>query len=261
VVMGPLRPLGRAERLRVWLWSLTLQGSWNPQRMQNLGLAATLLAWLRREPRETEQDRLFCRRYYEFFNTNPYLANFLIGGLLRLERHRRSGGEVPPDFARTFRDSLGRAFASLGDQLFWMGLRPALVMAACLLALLGLPVAALGLFLAFAAGQLVLRWVSLDLGHALGMDILDVLGDRRWHRAVAGIKRAGMLLACMVAGVYLTRVQAFAESEDAGLLLAGALVGFGLPLVVRRRLPGEVLVLVALVLAAALSFAIPRPGG
>ena len=252
---------GTAARLRVWLWSLSLQGSWNPQRMQNLGLLAVLLSWLRRAPRDTDQDRMFCRRYYEFFNTNPYLANFLIGGLLRLEQRRRDGEAIPQGFARTFRDSLGRAFASIGDQLFWMGMRPALVMAACLCGLLGQGEAALAVFAAFAAGQLVLRWVSLGRGYRLGMDIVDVLADRRWHRAVAAVHRAGMVLTGVVAGLYLTRVQDVAASEDVGLLLTGALVGLGLPLLVRRRLPGEILVLVALVLAFALSFAIPQPGG
>jgi mannose/fructose/N-acetylgalactosamine-specific phosphotransferase system component IID len=253
--------LGSGLKLRVWLWSLTLQGSWNPQRMQNLGLLTILLGWLRGERRHTEQDRLFCRRYYEFFNTNPYLANFLIGGLLRLECHRRGGGDVPSGFARTFRDSLGRALASIGDQLFWMGLRPALVMAACLCGLLGSGTAALVVFAAFAAGQLVLRWVSLERGYRLGMDIVDVLTDRRWHQAIALVHRAGMTLTGMVAGVYLTRVQDVAASQDIGMLLVGSLAGLGLPLVVRRRLPGEILVLVALALALGLSFAIPRPGG
>jgi PTS system mannose-specific IID component len=252
---------GLLARLRIWLWSLSLQASWNPQRMQNLGLLTVLLSWLRREPRETEQDRVFCRRYYEFFNTNPYLANFLIGGLLRLEQRRCDGEDIPPGFARTFRDSLGRAFASIGDQLFWMGMRPALVLAACLCGLLGQGAAALAIFAAFAAGQLVLRWLSLGRGYRLGMDIVDVLADRRWHLAVAAVHRSGMVLTGVVAGLYLTRVQDVAAAKDVGLLLAGALVGLGLPLLVRRRLPGEILVLVALVLAVALSFAIPQPGG
>ena len=81
------RPAGilpRGMHWRIFLASLGLQGSWNPQRMQNLGLLATLLGWLRGLPRDVERDSRFCRRYYDFFNTNPYLANYLIGGLLRL---------------------------------------------------------------------------------------------------------------------------------------------------------------------------------
>jgi len=253
--------LGRADRLRIWLWSLGLQGSWNPQRMQNLGLLATLLAWRRRLPTESEDDRLFCRRYYEFFNTNPYLANYLVGGLIRLEQERRAGNPPPPGLVQTYRDSLGRALASLGDQLFWMGLRPALALAVCLLALLGWWPAVLGLMAVFAAAQLTLRWISLGRGLALGMDLVDVLAAPGWHRAVAAVRRTGMLLAGLLAGVYFLKLQTVAASLDASLLVLGGAVGMGLPLVLRRRLPGEVLVLAGWLLAFLLSFALPQAGG
>lgn len=252
---------GRGTRLRVWLWSLGLQGSWNPQRMQNLGLLATLVAWRRGVAAGLEADRLFCRRYYEFFNTNPYLANYLVGGLIRLEEERLAGQPVPDGLARTFRDSLGRALASLGDQLFWMGLRPALTLLVALLALSGPWWAPLGVVGAFAAGQLALRWVSLGRGLALGMDLVEVLAARRWHRAIAAVRRAGMGLAGLLLGHYL-----FFSPPGAGLpagLAAAAAAGVGLvlPLLLRRRLPGEVLILVAGLLAVVLSFAIPALDG
>ena len=138
----------------VYWRSLALQGSWNPQRMQNLGLLATLLPWLRRRQAGHEQRRLFIRRHYEFFNTNPYLANFVVGGLLRLEAelmagHRGSGRQI-----RTFRDTLAPTFASLGDQLFWLGLRPTLLLVAILLTLVGLPFVSIAVIGIFALIQL-----------------------------------------------------------------------------------------------------------
>ena len=253
--------LGRRERLRIWLWSLGLQGSWNPQRMQNLGLLAVLVSWRRRLGTDLEADRLFCRRYYEFFNTNPYLANFLVGGLIRLEQERLAGTEVPTGLARTYRDSLGRALASIGDQLFWMGLRPALALVICLLGLAGWWPAVLAVIGVFAVAQLTLRWISLGRGLALGMDLVEVLAAPAWHRAVAAVRRVGMVLAGLLIGFYLVRLQDVAEAMDASMLVLGAMLGLGLPLVLRRRLPGEMLVLVACLLAFALTFAIPQVGG
>jgi PTS system mannose-specific IID component len=120
----PARPtLGFGLQAGLFLRSLALQASWNPQRMQNLGLLAVMLTWLRTRAREVGRDRLFCRRYYDYFNTNPYLANYLVGGLIRLEEMRENGESLPPDFTATFRDTVGRALASLGDQLFWLGFR------------------------------------------------------------------------------------------------------------------------------------------
>jgi len=245
------------RRLQAGLFwrSLTLQASWNPQRMQNLGLLAVMLTWLRARPRDIGQDRLFCRRYFEFFNTNPYLANYLVGGLVRLEEMRAAGTELPPGLTATFRDTVGRALASLGDQLFWLGLRPTLVMGVCLLGMSGradLVLVATGLF---ALGSLILRWMALGHGFALGMDIVDLLNQPVWHRAISWGKRAGILLTGMVAGSLVARNAAL-EADGTGLpLWVGIAVGIGLPLVLRRRYPGEILILVALALAVVLDFA------
>ncbi len=172
-----------------------------------------------------------------------------------------AGSEVPTGLARTYRDSLGRALASIGDQLFWMGLRPAVALAICLLGLAGWWPAVLALIGVFAAAQLTLRWISLGRGLALGMDLVEVLASPVWHRAVATVRRIGMVLAGLLIGFYLVRLQDVAEAMDASMLVLGAMLGLGLPLVLRRRLPGEVLILVACLLAFALTFAIPQVGG
>jgi mannose/fructose/N-acetylgalactosamine-specific phosphotransferase system component IID len=240
----------------LFLRSLTLQASWNHQRMQNLGLLWTVLPWLRRNRHDLNRDRVFCRRYYGYFNTNPYLANFLLGGLVRLEDERDAGQEVLPGVIGTFRDSVGRALASLGDQLFWLGLRPTLVMVICLAGLLGHIFSVLAVIGIFTVGQLLLRWLALRKGYDLGMDIVELLIDPRWHAWIARTKRAGMVLTGMVAGLYLAQVTEAGGVADRGLLWIGTGLGMGLPVILRKRLPGELLILVALVLALVLTFAI-----
>ena len=246
----------RLLQLRIYLRSLALQGSWNGQRMQNLGLLVTLLPWLRRQRRDLNRDRLFCRCYYEYFNTNPYLANLIIGGLVRLEQESIENGTDVSDLARTFRDSLCRAFASLGDQLFWLGIRPALTMAICLLGMFGYIVPILILVGIFAAMQLGLRFWFLGRSFQLGLDIVDLINHVHWHRAISWSKKAGMVLTGMVAGHYLASVNNLDFMSGKTLLWVGVGLGLGLPLVMRKRLPGEGLLAVAAGLAVVLSFAI-----
>ena len=248
--------LPRRLQAALWLRSLSLQGSWNHQRMQNLGLLWTVLAWLRRNRRGVDGDRLFCRQYFGFFNTNPYLANFLLGGLVRLEDDSAAGVEMPAGMIGTFRDSVGRALASLGDQLFWLGLRPTLVMLICLTGLLGHIFSVLVILGIFAAGQLVLRWMAVRKGFELGMDIVDLLFDPRWHTWIARTKRSGMILTGMVGGLYLAQVAEAGVVADRVLLWIGTGLGMGLPVLLRKRLPGEVLIVAALILALLLTFAI-----
>lgn len=250
------RRLSTSLRLRVYLRSLALQGSWNNQRMQNMGLLTTLLPWLHLQKRDLNKDRVFCRRYFEFFNTNPYLANYVIGGLLRLEHDRAAGVDLPPDLSTSFRDSLGRAFSSMGDQLFWWGLRPALVMGTCLLGLHGQMSAIILVVGLFAIGQLVLRWRSLATGYRMGFDLVDVLQQPRWHRAIAVAGRVGMVLTGMTAGTYLAMVSRPGLPVDHNLLWFGVATGFTLPILLRRRLPGEFLILLSLGLALLMAFAV-----
>ncbi len=248
--------LPRLLQWRIYLRSLALQGSWNGQRMQNLGLLVTLLPWLRRQRRDINRDRLFCRRYYEYFNTNPYLANLIIGGLLRLEQDATDSGEDCGAMARIFRDSLCRAFASLGDQLFWLGLRPAVTMGICLLGMLGRIGPILIVVGVFAVLQLGLRFWALGRSYDLGLDIVDLLNHPHWHRAISWTKRTGMVLTGMVAGYYLVIVNNLDFMPGKGLLWVGVGLGLGLPLIMRKRLPGEGLLVVALGLALLMSFAI-----
>ncbi len=255
-----VRKLGFALKVRLFMRSLSLQASWNHERMQNLGLLVAMLPWARRHRGDLNRDRTFCRRYYEYFNTNPYLANFVIGGLVRLEDDRAAGLDVPLGMTATFRDSLGRAFASLGDQLFWLGLRPAVVMAICLLGLFWQMAALISVIALFAVGQLVVRWRSLDQGYRLGLDLVDLLQDKRWHRGIAAVERTGMILTGMTAGTYLALVTDSGLPVNHNLLWFGVAVGLGLPVALRRRLPGEVLILVALGLALLLTFAVLLSG-
>jgi PTS system mannose-specific IID component len=248
---GPELPAGTlpwAMHAAVFGRSLALQASWNPQRMQNLGLLVALIPWVRRRHLGTLERRRFCRRHFDFFNTNPYLANFVLGGLLRLEEGPDPLPRYSDEQVRTFKSTLAQSFASLGDQLFWLGLQPALLLAACLLSWAVSPLLAMGLIVLFGLGELALRWRALAIGYRLGMDIVDLVAHPGWHRAIRLAKRSTLVLAGGVMGYHLASLVG-----PGGSGLASFLLGLGLPLVFRQRLPGEGLLLVALLLALALS--------
>jgi mannose/fructose/N-acetylgalactosamine-specific phosphotransferase system component IID len=232
---------------------LILQASWNDQRMQNLGLLAALAPWLRQQNLDRERLRRICRRYYGYFNTNPYLAGFVVGGLLRLERDRLAGQEVPDRLVGGFRDTLARACGSLGDQLFWLGLRPAVTLLGCLFAALAQWWVVLVLLAAVTTVQLQLRRWSLQQGFERGCDVVDVLADPRWHRLIAWTARAALVLTGLMAGCYFAGVLT-PNAGVAPLRLAGiVVVGLALPVLVRQKVAGEIQVLLALVGAVLLA--------
>ncbi len=245
--------LAPAVARRVYWRCLALQASWNDQRMQNLGLVTALAPWLRQQGLGREQLRRTCRRYYGYFNTNPYLAPYVVGGLLRLEHDRASGAVVSERLVTGVRDTLARACGALGDQLFWLGLRPAVMLLGCLLALLGLWPGVLLVVGLVAAGQLQLRRRGLDLGFGLGPDVIDVLGRPGWHRAIAWARRLALALTGSLAGLYFAGILALGSPAGEARLIVCALAGLGLPFFVRQRASGEVQLLLGLPVVAAVA--------
>jgi len=241
-------PVARRVRWR----SLTRQASWNDQRMQNLGLLVCLAPWLRRQALDRDERRRICRRYYGFFNTNPYLASFVIGGLLRLERDRAAGAIVPDRQVAAIRDTLARACGSLGDQVFWLGLRPTLMLVSCGLALVGRWELVLALLGVFTAAQLWLRGRGLALGFGGGPDVVDVLVRPVWHRTIGASRRAALVLTGLLVGVYFAGACAVWPALGAGRTFGVVVAGLGLPLLVRQKAPGEAQVLLGLAAAAGL---------
>ncbi len=239
---------------RIYLRTLSLQGSWNTQRMQNLGLVCALLPWLRRSGLPAREARRFARRHYEYFNTNPYYANLLIGGLLRLEEDNRRTEGALLGTVRTFKDSLGRALASLGDQFYWLGLQPALLVVAALAASAGSLWAPLALVGVFALLQLAGRYRLLVWGYDLGLEIADRLASPNWHRVIWIAKRAGALSTGVLAGLYAARLEHVLRVEEERSLLLGTALALGLSLAARRRWPGESMLLLMLPLAVAMTY-------
>lgn len=242
--------LPRGLAMRVYLRSLALQASWNDERMQNLGLLATLAPWLRRQNLDVTRRRRFCQRHIGVFNTNPYLANIIIGGILRLESEALREGPAPTTTSiAAYRDTLARVCGSLGDQLFWLGLRPGIAMATILLGFFGQWRWLLVLVACFAMGQLLARGRWLADGYAMGLDIVDLLGRPAWNRAIRWTKRGALALTGVVAGIYVAGVL---DLNDPGSsrewTVVGAVTGVLLPLVLRQRLPGEAQALVGLLL-------------
>lgn len=236
---------------RVYWRSLFLQAAWNPQGMQNLGLAYALYPALEvLYPDEAARSEAL-RRHLTVFNTHPYVAASILGGVLHHER-RVARGEEPPDRVVAFKAALMGPLAALGDGFFWLSLRPA-VGAACaaLVPWLGAWAALLFVVL-YNTVHLVLRARFYRLGLLLGDGVLSALGAERlpvWGTRLRHVAAAcaGGLAAGLAAQFGAQHPGAGGPLLGAGCLLLGV-VGYW---AVGRRLPHNVLLFLAAGLAVA----------
>ena len=82
--------LSKSDRQKVWWRSTFLQGSWNYERMQNLGWAYSLIPAIKKLYTKKEDQAAALERHMEFFNTHPYVAAPIIGVHLLLKKKEQT---------------------------------------------------------------------------------------------------------------------------------------------------------------------------
>jgi mannose PTS system EIID component len=244
-------PLSRGVLLRVFLRSLFLQASWNPQGMQNLGLAYALYPALERLYPEKQDLETAVRRHLVFFNTHPYVAAAIVGGVLYHEQ-RIARGEEPPDKVVAFKAALMGPLAALGDGFFWLSLKPATgAVCAALVPVLAAWAAVLFLFL-YNLVHLTLRARLYLLGLTLGDRLVEAVARANLPTRGARLRAVAAACAGGLAAWLAVTFGANAGGRFAPLLSAGCLaLGVLSYFLVSRRVPNYVVLYLAAGLACA----------
>ena len=146
---GPRPPLGRSL-LRLF----TVQGSWNYERMQGIGVGVAEEPLLRdlQEGGNGLAYRAAVARGAHFFNAHPYFCGLAVGAAARAEHEG-----VPPEQVERLRTALCGPLGSLGDRLVWAGWLPFTSGLAVVGVALGFGMSAVLGFLLAAADRLARR--------------------------------------------------------------------------------------------------------
>jgi PTS system mannose-specific IID component len=144
--------------------------------MQNLGLAYAVYPALEVLYPDHDKRAEAVRRHLSFFNTHPYVAAAIVGGVL-FHEERVARGEESPELVVKFKSALMGPLAALGDGFFWLSLRPAVgALCAALVPLLHAWAAVLFLVL-YNLVHLTLRGRLYWLGLSLGDQLVGALGE------------------------------------------------------------------------------------
>jgi PTS system mannose-specific IID component len=231
---------------RVFWRCLFLQAAWNPRGMQNLGFAYAIDPALRELYPDPAARQAALSRHLGFFNSHPYMAAAIVGGVIHHEE-RVARGEEGAEQPLAYKATLQGPLAAVGDGFFWTALRPAFGAAAALGTLwLGWP-ALVAAVLLYNAVHLWLRFRLLRDGYLHGDEVvLDIraLCLPAWAERV---RLTAAVLAGLAAALLADRA---AGGLAGGLLSAGAAVaGF---LLLGRKVPLLPLAYAALLAGVAL---------
>ena len=186
--------LSKSDRQKVWWRSQFLQGSWNYERMQNLGWAYSLIPAIKKLYNKKEDQAAALERHLEFFNTHPYVAAPIMGVTLALEEERANGTEIDDAAIQGVKIGMMGPLAGIGDPVFWFTVRPILGALGASLAASGNIIGPLLFFFGWNAIRMAFLWYTQEFGYRAGSEITKDMSGGILQDITKGASILGMFI-------------------------------------------------------------------
>ena len=186
--------LTKSDRQKVWWRSTFLQGSWNYERMQNLGWAYSLIPAIKRLYTKKEDQAAALERHLEFFNTHPYVAAPILGVTLALEEEKANGASIDDAAIQGVKIGMMGPLAGIGDPVFWFTVRPILGALGASLAASGNIIGPLLFFVLWNAIRMAFLWYTQELGYKAGSEITKDMSGGILQDITKGASILGMFI-------------------------------------------------------------------
>jgi PTS system mannose-specific IID component len=189
--------IGTVGLFRVFLRALLIQASWSFERMQSLGFAYAIEPALRKlyPDRAEYESRLLL--HMEYFNTQPYLASYLLGAAIRMEEYRAAGKIACGDVS-ALKTALMAPLGALGDSFFWGALKPLAAVVSVALIMIGYWWAPLVFLVFYNVWHVGLRVGMLFWGYRSGGDIVALMTR---YRLMKTAKRFKLITLAVLGGI------------------------------------------------------------
>lgn len=265
--------LSKSDRQKVWWRSQFLQGSWNYERMQNLGWAYSLIPAIKKLYTKKEDQAAALERHLEFFNTHPYVAAPIMGVTLALEEERANGVEIDDAAIQGVKIGMMGPLAGIGDPVFWFTVRPILGALGASLAASGNIVGPLLFFFGWNAIRMAFLWYTQEFGYKAGSEITKDMSGGILKDITKGASILGMfILAVLVQrwvsinftvnlpgkqlaeGAYINFPEGAVTGAELKGILADALGGLSLDKIQPQTLQGQLNALIPGLMGLLLTF-------
>lgn len=186
------------KTLNLMVWkSLFLQSSFNFERMQACGWLSGITPAL--EKIHTNKDDLSksMKQHMEFFNTHPFLVNFVQGIIVAMEENKEDISTI-----RGIKVATMGPLGGIGDALFWLTLLPIAASIGVQFASKGLIIGPIIFLLLFNGLQFALRFFLVHYGYKTGVSAISQLKEstQKVSRAatIVGVTIVGALIASFI---------------------------------------------------------------
>lgn len=198
--------ISKADQRNMYWRSYLLQSAFSFDRMQSIGFTWTLIPFLKKVIKNTEDLASSLMRHLTFFNTNPYIVGPIVAITAELEAKRAQNPEaVDEQTIQGVKGSLMGPLAGIGDSLIQGTLVPIVGGVTASMALQGNPIAPIIFFLVL---NLVVngwfRWTTLDLGVRMGTRFFEEIDQSSMKNLLGATAIAGLMGIGGLVGTWLS---------------------------------------------------------
>ncbi|API72706.1 MULTISPECIES: PTS system mannose/fructose/sorbose family transporter subunit IID [Leuconostoc] len=186
--------LTRKDRMSVAWRSQFLQGSWNYERMQNVGWAYAMIPAIKKLYKSKEDRSAALQRHLEFFNTHPYVASPILGVTLALEEERANGAPIDDTAIQGVKIGMMGPLAGIGDPVFWFTIRPIIGALGASLAMSGNILGPILFFVLWNIIRMAFLWYTQEFGYKAGSAITQDLSGGLLKDITKGASILGMFI-------------------------------------------------------------------
>lgn len=186
--------LTQKDRLSVAWRSQFLQGSWNYERMQNVGWAYAMIPAIKKLYKSKEDRSAALQRHLEFFNTHPYVASPILGVTLALEEERANGAPIDDTAIQGVKIGMMGPLAGIGDPVFWFTIRPIIGALGASLAMSGNILGPILFFVLWNIIRMAFLWYTQEFGYKAGSAITQDLSGGLLKDITKGASILGMFI-------------------------------------------------------------------
>lgn len=252
-----------------YFWRTISIGFWfSYDKMQAMSALFTLAPVIKANARNKEELIEACKTNVQFFNTQPFMANFIFGiCIAMIENHE------PEEAIQAVKVGLMGPFAGIGDSLLWFTVRPILFSIGAGLALQGNVFGPIFALLSFwFVGQYVVRYLGMKLGYEQGTRFIEEFAESGMMEevtntiSIVGITVVGTLIATWVRASSPLIFKASGDASGAGLklqpmfdmlmpkLLPATLTALAYWMLAKKKIHPVAVILIYLVGGVALSY-------
>lgn len=193
--------LSKKEFTNVFIRSNFISGSFNFERMHNLGFAFQMIPVIEKFYDTKEEKAEALKRHLEFYNTHPYVTAPILGVTVAMEEEKANGGDLSDGAINGIKVGMMGPLAGVGDPIFWGTMRPVLAALGAGLAIEGSLMGPLVFFLVFNILRLSFRYFGLKIGYEKGMSLVSDMGGTVLNKLTEGASILGLF----IMGVLISR--------------------------------------------------------